>query len=114
MDIKGRLDVSGISAKDDKKIEALQKQGTVSSEYGAREKAKAEKAAKDFESMLLKQMINSMQQTVSKEGLLKSKDEETYRDMLNEALADSIASGQGIGIKDVIMRELDKRNSGKL
>jgi Rod binding domain-containing protein len=110
MDIKGRLDVSGSTARQDKQIEELQKQAKLSdSILDPMAKARAEKAAKDFESMLLKQMIGSMQQTVSKEGLLKSKDEETYQDMLNEALSDSIASGQGIGIKDIIMKELVKR-----
>jgi Rod binding domain-containing protein len=30
-----------------------------------------------------------------------------YRDMLNEAVADSISKGRGIGIKDVIAKDLD-------
>jgi flagellar protein FlgJ len=64
-------------------------------------------AAEQFESMLLSQMMNSMWQTVSTEGtLLGSREEEMYRDMFNQALSESIAKGQGIGIKGVISREL--------
>ena len=68
-----------------------------------------EKAAQQFESMLLKQMIDSMWSTVPKEGMLSGSNEEgMYRDMLNEALASSISEGKGIGIKDVILRDINK------
>ncbi len=70
------------------------------------------KAATQFEGLLLQQMFSSMWSTVhTKDALLGSKDEETYRDMFNQALADSIAQGQGIGIKDVIAKEISKKQS---
>lgn len=68
-----------------------------------------EKAAVQFEAMLVKQMLGAMWQSVPKEGLLSgSNEEEIFRDMLNEALAETVAKSQGIGIKAVIRGELQK------
>jgi flagellar protein FlgJ len=68
-----------------------------------------EEVAKQFEGMLLKQMIDSMWSTVPKNGLLSgSHEEDMYRDMLNEALATSIAEGRGIGVKDIILKDINK------
>jgi Rod binding domain-containing protein len=54
-------------------------------------------------------MIDSMWRTVPKEGLLSgSQEEDMYRDMLNEALAESISQGKGIGVKDVIFKDINK------
>lgn len=68
-----------------------------------------EEVAKQFEALLLKQMIDSMWSTVPKEGLLSGSNEEgMYRDMLNEALAKSISEGKGIGVKDIIFKDINK------
>ena len=65
------------------------------------------KAATQFEALLLNEMLKSMQSTVPQGGLLSgSKEESTYRDMFNEALANSIAEHQSIGVKDVIIRDI--------
>ena len=70
---------------------------------------KPEEVASQFEGMLLKQMIDSMWSTVPKGGLLSGTNEEgMYRDMLNEALAKSISEGKGIGVKEVILKDLNK------
>jgi Rod binding domain-containing protein len=64
--------------------------------------------------MLVKQMIDSMWSTVPKEGVLSgSREEELYRDMLNEAIANSIAEGKGMGIKDVILKDINKLSKNK-
>jgi len=73
------------------------------------ELAEMEKAATQFEALLLHQMFKAMWNTVPKGGLLSGSSEEGhYRDMLNQELADQISESQGIGIKDVIMRDLNK------
>ena len=74
--------------------------------------AEVDKAARDFEALLLHQMVKSMWRTVPSNGMLSgSKEEELYRDMLNEALATSISEGQGIGIRDLVVKEMEKRES---
>ncbi|MCB0340055.1 MAG: rod-binding protein, partial [Bdellovibrionales bacterium] len=40
--------------------------------------------------------------------LFGSREEEMYRDMLNEALAKSVTEGKGIGIKEVIVNDMKK------
>lgn len=68
-----------------------------------------ELAAQQFEAMLVKQMIDSMWSTVPKKGVLTGSNEESmYRDMLNEALANSISEGKGMGVKDVILKDINK------
>lgn len=65
-------------------------------------------AAQQFEALLVQEMLKSMWSTVPKGELLSGSNEERmYRDMLNEALADSISQGKGIGIKDVILKEFN-------
>ena len=68
-----------------------------------------EKAAMQFEAMLVHEMLQSMWKTVPKGELLSGSDEEsTFRDMMNEAVANSISQGKGIGIKDVILKDINK------
>ena len=68
----------------------------------------AKKAAEQFEGILVQEMLKSMWGTVPKNGALTGSYEEgMYRDMFNEALAKSISEGEGIGIKDVILRDIN-------
>lgn len=74
----------------------------------------AKQAAQQFEALLLQEMLKSMWATVPQGQLLSGSHEETmYRDMLNEAVADSISQGKGIGIKDVIYKDLNSLDKKK-
>ena len=71
-------------------------------------------AAQQFEALLVQEMLKSMWSTVPKQGMLSGSYEEgMYRDMLNEALAQSIAEGQGLGIKDVILKDINTLSKKK-
>jgi Rod binding domain-containing protein len=66
-----------------------------------------EKAAKDFEGILLKQMFEAMWQSVPKGGMFGTDlANDFYHDLYHEALATSIAEGRSIGIREVLCREL--------
>lgn len=67
-----------------------------------------EKAGSGFEALLLQQMLKSMWATVETTGLMgeDSHAGQMYRDMFHQAVADSIAEGKGIGIKDYVEKEL--------
>lgn len=68
-------------------------------------------AAEQFESLLLHQMFSSMWQGLGKDNLFgDGREMEYFRDFYNKALADSVSSGQGIGIKEVIVREMTKKD----
>lgn len=90
-----------------KKLEQLKTQAAGASDKNT---ADMEKAAVQFEGLLVKEMLKSMWNTVPQGGMLTgSKEENLYRDMLNDAYADEISSGQGIGIKELILREFERK-----
>jgi|SRR5271163_3974411 len=69
--------------------------------------AKNEKAARDFEAMLLTPVLDALQKTFAGD----SEDSKTpgasdYRHMATQALAQSIADRGGIGIAQLILRHL--------
>ena len=68
-----------------------------------------DKAATQFEALLMQQMFQSMWAGVGQAGMVSgSREEEFYRDMLNQALATDVAERQSIGIKAVIARDIAK------
>lgn len=74
----------------------------------------AKAAAQQFEGMLVQEMLKSMWSTVPQKGLLSGSYEEgMYRDLFNEALAKSISEGQGMGIKDIILKDLNTLSKKK-
>ena len=99
----GTADISELNS-------ATEKAKTLSSKE-IRDKKQLDKAAKGFEALLLQDMLKSMWETVEVKGWLgeDSNEAKIYRDMMNQAIADSIAEGKGIGIKDVVKKELGKQ-----
>ena len=66
-----------------------------------------DEASRNFEALLLHQMLKSMWESVPAGGLFgDSNESQMYRDMFNEALANSISEGQGIGVRDSVVRDL--------
>lgn len=66
-------------------------------------------AARDFEAMLLSQMMNEMWKSVPENSLFgKSQEEDYFREMLTEEVAKEISLGQGLGIQDLVIKELEK------
>ena len=99
----------GLPGADAQALQARAEKASGSANKGSEGK----EAATQFEALLMQQMMQSMWKTIpTKDSLLGSKDEETYRDMYNEFLAKDIAKGRGMGIKEVIERELTKNTPG--
>ena len=74
--------------------------------------AEADKAAKGFEALLLQQMLKSMWETVEQSNFLGGDSNQAgiYRDMLNQAISDSVSEGRGIGVKQYLRKELLKHD----
>ena len=72
--------------------------------------ASVEKAASGFEALLLQEMMKSMWETVEFSGMFGEDSNQAgiYRDMFNQALSDSVAAGEGIGVKKFLKPELQK------
>ncbi|MBO9540052.1 rod-binding protein [bacterium] len=75
------------------------------------EQQKIKAAAREFEAIMLHQMLKTMRSTVKPGALEGGSTMATYRDMMDEQTARSLAHGRGVGLADVIARqmmELDK------
>ena len=69
--------------------------------------AKLQKACKDFEAILLKQMITAMRKSVPKGGLFEEGyADEMYQSMHDDELAKNMAHGKGTGIADILYDQL--------
>ncbi len=66
------------------------------------------KAATQFEALLVQQMLKSMWATVPQQegSITGSKEEQMYRDMLQEAMATQIAEQSSLGIAEVVARDM--------
>lgn len=69
-----------------------------------------QKAAADFEGLLLQQMFKSMWNTVERaEGSLSaSREESLYQDMLQQELAKEITASGGIGLQEILVKEITR------
>jgi|GEM_PF-2830140 len=75
----------------------------------AQHDAEVLKAATQFEGMLMQEMMKSMWQSVPSEGIGSGgKEEAMFRDMLNEAVAKDMSEHQSIGIRDIIIKDINK------
>ncbi|OVE80206.1 hypothetical protein BVY02_01005 [bacterium J17] len=99
-------DIAGELARGKDKIE--QAKALASKEL--RSAKEMEKATSGFEALMLHEMLKSMWATVGTTGFLGEDTHQAkiYRDMLNQALSESIAEGRGIGVKEFLREELIK------
>ena len=66
----------------------------------------AKEVATQFEAMFIQMMLKSMRDAVPKGGLFNSNDMETYTEMADQQIAINLAKSGGIGLADVITRQL--------
>jgi flagellar protein FlgJ len=83
------------------------------SNYKALEKRDPEAAlkqvSKDFEAIYINMLLKSMRKTVPETGLFGNDSaSDTYQEMFDEQLAVQMSQGQGLGLADVIYRQLSK------
>ena len=65
------------------------------------------KAAKEFESIFVRQMLRSLEKTTAAGGSAKpTAGQSTYGSMIVDSLADSISKGGGLGLADVVARSM--------
>jgi flagellar protein FlgJ len=67
------------------------------------------KACQDFEAVMLKTMLKSMRATVPDDGMLeKDSSREIFDDLLDQEVATQIARTEGMGIGEMLFRQLQK------
>jgi len=70
------------------------------------QQAALHEVAKQFESVFLQMMLKSMRAANLGEGILDNAQSEQYRDLLDSQLSLSLSQGRGLGLADVIVRQL--------
>lgn len=68
--------------------------------------AALDQVSRQFESLFLQMMLKSMRDASAGGGILDSKQSEFYREMYDKQIAMDMAGGRGIGLADVIKRQL--------
>ncbi|MBS1189624.1 MAG: flgJ [Rhodocyclaceae bacterium] len=71
-------------------------------------KAGLQAAAQQFESMFLQMVLKSMRDATPQDGLLNSDQSRFYTSMLDQQLAQNMASGQGVGFARLIEQQLGR------
>ena len=67
------------------------------------------KACQDFEAILITNMLQEMRKTIPKTGFLESgHGNDIYRSMMDQKIADKIASDKGLGIGAILYKQLQK------
>jgi len=85
------------------------------SQLNDQEDKKLREACKDFESLLIKQMLDAMKKTVPESNLIdKNQGEKYFEDMLYQEYADSMADTESLGISDMMYRQLTIHSKGDL
>jgi len=76
--------------------------------------AELEKASGGFEALLLHNMLKEMWGSTSSGGILEENSNEMniFRDMFNQAIAEEVVKGEGIGVKKFLKKELSKSQDG--
>jgi peptidoglycan hydrolase FlgJ len=80
---------------------------------GRTKEKKLREACEGFESVFLSKMFSEMRSTIPKDGLLHGQYEEQYYSMFDKALCDKMADAGGVGLADMMYRQLRGRVLGK-
>jgi len=65
-------------------------------------------AAQQFEQVFLNMMLKSMREATPQDGVFDSEQTKMFTGMLDQQLAQSMSSGHGIGLADVMVRQLSR------
>jgi peptidoglycan hydrolase FlgJ len=68
--------------------------------------------AKQYESLFTRMMIKSMREAVGKDPIFGSDQEQSYQEMYDDQLALELSKGKGLGLADVLVRQMQKLAGG--
>lgn len=71
-------------------------------------KAVLREVAQQFEALMLNQMMKSMRETVSDEGLFGGQESKTFQGLLDQQWVTQMSASKGIGIADMLVQQLGK------
>lgn len=68
--------------------------------------------AKQYESLFARMMLKSMREAVGKDPIFGSDEEQTYQEMYDSQLSLEMTKGHGLGLADMLVRQLQKFSGG--
>lgn len=92
-------------AVDAKALESLKQQAKTSPQQATRQ------AAQQFEAMFMNMLLKSMREALPNSDPLASSAGKTFTGMLDSELAQKLAAGKGLGLADVMVRQLERKPS---
>ena len=73
-----------------------------------------DKVSREFESIFIHQMLKAMRKTVIQSDFLSSFAGDQYQSMMDEEIAKEVSKQKGLGLAEVIHRQLDKLTQHQL
>ncbi len=89
---------------------ATAKPGSAGQEGSGQQDEQLMGVARQFESLLIHQMLKAMRRTVQKSDLLNSFSLQQYESMLDEEIAKEMAEHKGLGLADMLYHQLRRIN----
>lgn len=111
MSIQDTLSLNASQAHSAMQLNRLDNQGQLSAE----DDLKLREACKDFEAILIKQMLDAMRKTVPESNLIeRNQGQDIFEDMLYQEYAEQMADSQSIGVSDMMYQQMVIQNKGDL
>ena len=88
----------------------LNQLGNQASKSEAKTAEEIEKVSREFESLFVQRLLESMRKTVPKSGLFDSYANDMYESMLFEEVAKETSKEKGMGLADMINKDLNRLN----
>ena len=89
----------------EKNIERMRGQ----SKFGQVDSAKEmEKVARDFESVFVNKLLESMRKAIPKSGLLDSSALDMYQSMMDQEMAKNMSERKGMGLGEMVYKDLSR------
>lgn len=76
-------------------------------------KAVLRQVAQQFEALMMNQMLKSMRETVSDDGVFGSQEGKTFQGMLDQQWVTQMSESKGLGIADMLVRQLGRNLPGQ-
>lgn len=90
-------------AVDSKSLESLKRQAKASPQQATRQ------AAQQFEAMFMNMLLKSMREALPGTDTLSSSAGKMYTGMLDSEIAQKLSAGKGLGLADMMVRQLERR-----
>lgn len=101
------IDVSAQFAGDARALNAIKRQGKDAPQAALRQ------AATQFEALFMNMLMKNMRDSLPQEDLMSSNATKSFTSMLDSQLSQKLAAGKGMGLADMMVRQLSKAQSGK-